>query len=101
MQHLNLFAAHLLCASSLSTHRICTAPGYLAAPWGGLRVDVGFVGFASDWVALPWHGVLLFRRVSNLSASVGYLFEGHPLVVQHLVPSLLNLYTGVSLTEFG
>jgi hypothetical protein len=34
--------------------------------------------------------------MSSLGASVAYLFEGHPLVLQHLVPSLLNLYTGVA-----
>jgi hypothetical protein len=34
------------------------------------------------------------RRMSGLNASVSYLFEGHPLVLQHLVPALLNLYTG-------
>lgn len=32
--------------------------------------------------------------MSDVAASVSYLFEGHPLVLQHLTPSLLNLYTG-------
>lgn len=40
--------------------------------------------------------LLLCRRMSNLSASVSYLFEAHPLVVQHLVPALLSLYSGTS-----
>jgi hypothetical protein len=39
--------------------------------------------------------VLPCRRMSGLNASVSYLFEGHPLVLQHLVPALLNLYTGM------
>lgn len=34
------------------------------------------------------------RRAGGVGESVSYLFEGHPLVVQHLVPALLNLYTG-------
>jgi len=37
--------------------------------------------------------------MSDVAASVSYLFEGHPLVLQHLTPSLLNLYTGVGHIE--
>jgi hypothetical protein len=32
-------------------------------------------------------------------AALGYLFEAHPLVVEHLVPSLLQLYSDIEYTE--
>lgn len=45
-----------------------------------------------------------FRRPSSrapqaLGNSLAYLFEGHPLVLEHLVPAMLQLYVDVEFTD--
>lgn len=35
----------------------------------------------------------------NADAALSYLFEAHPLILEHLVPSLLSLYADIEYTD--
>ena len=39
------------------------------------------------------------QRGAAQDSALSYLFEAHPLVVQHLVPALLQLYSDIEYTE--
>lgn len=97
--HPNLLAANSAGLDRLMIFMVVFigSPGYLKNPF--LRSKLTDV--LHMWLPPRADQNSGFRRtrMSDVAASVSYLFEGHPLVLQHLTPSLLNLYTDVEVTD--